>query len=136
MTLAELLALLRRELIEYPGLVFAVLFGSWARNRVRPDSDVDVAFLPAGDWTLSLELDLQARLTRALGRSVELVRLDQAPLLLGWEVVKHGLFISGDADSFAQYQTHVALEHADAAPLIERAARHYARRIAELGVPS
>src|SRR5690349_9153749 len=36
----------------------AVLFGSTARDRARPDSDVDLAFLPLGDMELRDELAL------------------------------------------------------------------------------
>lgn len=135
MTQAEILDALRRELRAQPGLDFALLFGSWAREQARPDSDVDVAIMPREEWPLAAELDLQGRLARAVGASVDLVRLDTAPLLLAWEVVSQGIPLVGDPGRLAQYQATVALEHADFAPLLERAARRYARRIAELGVP-
>jgi len=134
-TQTELLQALRLELDGHPALDFALLFGSWARDRARPDSDVDVAVMPRGQWSLGAELDLQGRLERTLGASVDLVRLDQAPLLLAWEVVSGGLPICGEHSALVRYQASIALEHADAGPALERAARQYARRIAELGVP-
>jgi uncharacterized protein len=135
MTQAEILQLLRRELGADPNLQFALLFGSWARGQARADSDVDVAVMPCGDWPLGAELDLQGRLVRALGASVDVVRLDRAPTLLAWEVVSDGIEVCGDPSRLARYQARVALDHADAGPALERAARQYMRRIAELGVP-
>lgn len=135
MTRAELVEVLRDALKGYPGLEFALLFGSWARGEQRGQSDVDVAFMPVGDWTLAAELDLQARLARAARATIDLIRLDRAPLLVAWEVVRDGVTIIGDDARLARYRAYVSLEHADAAPALEQAARHYARRIAELGVP-
>lgn len=126
---------LRQELADYPGLGFALLFGSWASEQARPGSDVDVAILPLEDWPLAAELDLQGKLARAVGASVDLVRLDRAAPLLAWEVVSKGLLIVDPAQRFARHQARVALEHADAAPALARAARHYAKRLAELGPP-
>jgi predicted nucleotidyltransferase len=135
MTQSELLRALQQELGQRADLKFALLFGSRAQGQPRPDSDVDVAIMPRGDWSFASELDLQARLAQVLKAPVDLVRLDQASLLLAWEVVSKGLPICGEPGLVARYQAEVALEHADASPALERAARHYARRIAELGVP-
>lgn len=121
-------------MIGYPALDFAFLFGSWARDQARPESDIDVAIMPLGDWSLAAELDLQGQLSRASGAAVDVVRLDRASLLLAWEVVRDGLRLVGQPSRVARYEAEVALEHADAAPALDRAARHYARRIAELGV--
>ena len=62
-----------------PPVRFAFLFGSTARGTAGPDSDVDIAFVPV-DPAISLadELALAARLERAAGRPVDLVRLDMA----------------------------------------------------------
>jgi predicted nucleotidyltransferase len=135
MTQDELLQRLRRELCAHPGLDFALLFGSWARERQHPGSDVDVAIMPREDWSLAAEVDLQGQLAAALGAEVDLVRLDEAPLLVAWEVVSNAIPICGEPQRWARYQAEIALEHADAGPDLDRAARHYARRIAELGVP-
>jgi predicted nucleotidyltransferase len=132
---AALLKTLERLLQSCPALDFALLFGSRARDRARSDSDVDVAIMPVGDWSLATELALQGQLALAVGASVDLVRLDRAPLLLAWEVVRDGIPIVGAADRVARYQAEVALEHADAGPALESAARLFARRIAERGVP-
>ena len=59
---------------------------------MRPDSDVDVGIVPNEDGpSLAEELALQAELSRACGREVDLVRLDHADLLLRWEVARDGV---------------------------------------------
>lgn len=135
MTQGEIVVALRQQLKEESAIDFALLFGSWARGQAHPESDVDVAFMPLGDWTLAAELDLQGRLSHAVGAMVDLVRLDQAPPPLAWEIISVGIELIGEHSPLARYRAEVALEHAEMAPLLERAARHYARRIAELGVP-
>jgi predicted nucleotidyltransferase len=117
-----------------PELAFAVLFGSRAKGLERDGSDVDVAIVPRIDWPLAEELALEARLAVALGRAVDVVRLDRAPSLLAWEIAKHGQFLAGDEAAWLLTVARIALEHADADPLIREAARSYARQVSEKGV--
>jgi uncharacterized protein len=88
-----------RDAISHGGLVTcALLFGSKARGSARSDSDVDVAFLPSRpDVSLRDELDLQARLERAAGATVDLVRLDTASTLVKWHVARDGVLIWADS---------------------------------------
>ena len=58
------------EVLSRFGVHVAVLFGSAAKDRMRPDSDVDIAVLPSPDRSLSLDDEL--------GLGVELDRLFQA----------------------------------------------------------
>lgn len=62
-----------------------MLFGSRARGDERPDSDVDIGFVPIdADMTLGDELALQARLERVAARLIAEVALehaDPAPLV-------------------------------------------------------
>jgi hypothetical protein len=71
-----------------------MLFGSDARGTRRADSDVDIGIFPV-DANLSLqdELSLQTELARVCGRNVDLVRLDRAPTLVRWQVVRYGRVI-------------------------------------------
>ena len=94
---SDLVEDVRRVLQAGPPLRLAVLFGSFARQRARADSDLDIAILPR-DESLSLhaELDLAAQLSLATRREVDLVRLDQATMLLRWEVAKDGILLIAD----------------------------------------
>jgi predicted nucleotidyltransferase len=85
--LAQLRGLLRTE----PNVSFAVLFGSQATGTARPDSDVDLVVDLRTDDVARLA-DLSGRLSRALGRDVQTVRLADArrvPALLA-DVMAHG----------------------------------------------
>lgn len=76
-------------------VVAAWLFGSVARGEARSRSDVDVAvLLDAPPRTLSaLPLDLEDRLERALGRPVQVVVVNEAPVDLVHRVLRDGVLL-------------------------------------------
>lgn len=73
----------------------AYLLGSAATNRLRPDSDIDVAILPIVRPGLSIEerLSLTAELTRIFYRSVDLGVLSTANVVYAKEAVTTGKII-------------------------------------------
>lgn len=123
---------LRAALAAEPRLRLAVLFGSAATGRTHGQSDVDIAILPL-DPALSLhdELALQSRLAAACGRDVDLVRLDQADVVVRREVARDGrpLFES-DPGAFARFAAEATLEYLDFEPVLKEAQRRYLRRLA------
>lgn len=80
---------LRDALEGVRGLVSAYLFGSLSEGREHRQSDADAgvlldrAVLPAAEARFEARLDLIGRLTRATGRNVDLVILNDAPPPLG-----------------------------------------------------
>jgi predicted nucleotidyltransferase len=126
---------LKAALGEGPPLRLAVLFGSAARGKIRPDSDVDVAILPEDpDLPLAVELALQVSLTAACGREVDLVRLDRASTLVRWQVASHGIpLLAGDERAHARFVAAAAAEYIDFAPGFARAAERFRRRLIEDG---
>jgi predicted nucleotidyltransferase len=85
--LTRLRALLRTE----PNVRLAVLYGSHATGHAGPRSDIDVLVDLRADDIARLA-DLSGRLSRALGRDVQTVRLAdarRAPALLA-DVLDHG----------------------------------------------
>jgi predicted nucleotidyltransferase len=76
-------------LARYPGVHFAVLFGSTARGDDGPGSDVDIAFGP-------FEIDVlgaQAELSEALGKEVDLVFVKDAPIPLLEQIIQDGVTV-------------------------------------------
>ena len=76
----------RKAVQAIPGISALLVFGSRARGTARPDSDLDVAFLPAADYRPppGLAKDLRIRIIVALahlapGGRVDAVPLDRAP---------------------------------------------------------
>jgi predicted nucleotidyltransferase len=74
-----LISALRRALRTEHNVRLAVLFGSAARGTDTPQSDVDV-LVALRDASLDRVVDLEVKLTRATGRRVEIVRLEDAEL--------------------------------------------------------
>ncbi|MBM4320895.1 MAG: nucleotidyltransferase domain-containing protein [Deltaproteobacteria bacterium] len=73
-------------------VLFAYLFGSVARGRFTPLSDVDLAIHPAaGLDPVTTKLDLLGLAQDTLGLDrIDLVLLDQAPLMLRYRIVHDG----------------------------------------------
>jgi predicted nucleotidyltransferase len=112
-----------------PPLRFAMLFGSVAEGTNGPTSDVDIGIFPQ-DTELSLqdELSLQTELARSCGRSVDLVRLDRAPTLVRWQVVRHGrVLLEGVPFAAQRFIADSVAEYLDFAPAFERAAETFRR---------
>ncbi|MBI3185891.1 MAG: nucleotidyltransferase domain-containing protein [Myxococcales bacterium] len=75
-----------------PDFQLAILFGSAATGRLRPDSDIDIALGTRRARSLPDRrlLRLQAELSQAAGREVQLVLLFGAPLSLRFAVARDG----------------------------------------------
>jgi predicted nucleotidyltransferase len=128
---SDLVDTLRQALAGDPRLRLAMLLGSRARSRAREDSDVDIGILPVDpDLPLREELELQARVERACGHPVDLVRLDRADVLLRWEVARHGILLFAAARSdLVRFVARASLDHADLAPAIDRSGALFRRRL-------
>lgn len=106
-----------------------MLFGSMAKGTDRPESDVDIGIFPE-DPGLSLhdELSLQTELSRSCGRDVDLVRLDRAPTLVKWQIVRHGRVLLDSVPFAAQrFIADSVAEYLDFAPAFGRAAETFRR---------
>jgi uncharacterized protein len=125
--------LIRATIADGPPLRLAIVFGSFAKGTARPESDIDIGILPVNaDISLSDELDLQARLTRALGREVDLVRLDTADTVLRWEAAKVGVVVYANPPyERPRFLGRAASEHADFAEAVKPAMELYLKRIRE-----
>lgn len=88
--LAPALEILRRET---PGLAAVYLFGSAAQDALRPESDIDLAFVAMRRIDGAKRLDLQEAIAKALGRDVDLVDLANAPTILQIEAIGGGRLV-------------------------------------------
>ncbi len=74
------------------GVTLCVLFGSRANGRARPESDYDLATIPAP--APSLRLHWQVALEELLQNDVDLVALSPTTEpVLGWEIARGGRLV-------------------------------------------
>jgi predicted nucleotidyltransferase len=106
---------LTRVLEQMPAVRLAVLFGSAARRTDKPDSDLDLGVLVEGDG--DSHALLAVTLERAVGRPVDLVRLDSAPPLLRFEIARDGrVLVARDDQAWTQFRAHAMIDWWDWAP--------------------
>lgn len=75
---------------------FAYLFGSYAENKERKDSDIDVAVYLSGIQEgefFRYKFDLKIELEDKLKTPVDVVVMNNAPPLLNHEVFKNGVIV-------------------------------------------
>lgn len=72
------------------GLSTLWLFGSEARGKAGPESDLDLAALFLRPPSPFERLAAAADLGEVLGREVDLIDLDSAPPILAMQVLRHG----------------------------------------------
>jgi predicted nucleotidyltransferase len=114
-----------REAVAGLPVSILVVFGSRARGRERPDSDLDVAVLPAEEERVDRR-KLQARLASALSElapegRVDVIFLDEAPELLRQRIMEGGsVVICDDPKEWRDLRVATMREHAD---------REYYRRL-------
>jgi uncharacterized protein len=126
---------IRTVLDRGPPLRLAVVFGSEAKGRVHLDSDVDLAILPVhSDLDPHTENQLSVEISRALGREVDVVRLDRASTYLRWQIARDCVPVFAKTDiELVQFRSSAASEYADIADTLVNAARRFRRRILETG---
>jgi uncharacterized protein len=115
---------LRRHFAEHPeNVVCAYLFGSVARGEARESSDVDVGVLlervPEGLDGLGIRLGHE--LSDAVGREVQVVVLNRAPVDLAYRVLRDGVLVAeGNRRARALYEIRTYNEYFDLLPYLRR----------------
>ncbi len=132
-TLAET----RQGFARRPEVVLAYLFGSHARGRPTPISDVDFAVLLSKAVPRELYLDYRIVLLQELTRifrsdDVQVVILNQAPPLLAYKVIVEGkLLLCRDELARLRFRTDATRHYLDTKPLRRVQEMATARRIRE-----
>jgi len=107
-------------------VVLVYLFGSHARHRARPQSDLDIALLLDEQERMSFELlerrlDLAARAAEIVGGWVDVVLLNRAPLLLQGQVLGEGrLLYATDKAAQVEYEAHTRALYFDFQPRLRQ----------------
>lgn len=76
----------------YPEILAVYLFGSQAKCKTGPLSDIDIGILPASEITADKQLQLEAEICGALKTdAVDIVFLNKIPLEERYAIIKDGV---------------------------------------------
>lgn len=104
------------------GIIAAYLFGSVARGTAGSQSDVDVAVLYAVTPPATLEglpLDLERELGHVVGRPVQVLVLNTAPVGLVHRVLRDGVLVLDSAKSARiRFEVRARNEFFDLQPIV------------------
>ena len=131
-----------KELTEYfsskDSIILAYLFGSTARGDAGMLSDVDIGVmidqnLPKKD-RFDLELKLMAEIAGLIRKNkIDLVVLNEAPLLLAYNIIKNGIILKSDEIERVKFETKILSMYLDEQYYIKRHTEETLKRIAEVG---
>lgn len=123
----EIATTLADELDGEPAVICAWLFGSVARGTARATSDIDVAVLcdlPAGTDALAWRAGLEARLSVATRREVQVVSVERAPADLVRRILRDGqLLVDRDRARRLAFEVRKRNEYFDMTPVWRRIRR-------------
>jgi predicted nucleotidyltransferase len=112
---------LRQTVASLPEVRLAVLFGSIARGKAEPESDVDVGVLLEPD-SPDARSRVEAELGNAVGdREVDVIFLKDAPPLLRFEVARDGVVLRQDQDGlWTDFKARAMIDWWDWEPIASR----------------
>ena len=130
---------LRRFLSTRPDVIAAYLFGSVARGRAGPRSDVDIAVLLEEGLEpferFERRLRLMGELEAFCGREVDVVVLNDVTPVLQHQVLRYGrLLYEKDHMARVAFEVQVQRTYADLKPMYEFHTRVLFKRIKEVGL--
>jgi len=131
-----------QELIDFfstkDNVILAYLFGSTVRGDANILSDVDIAVMLDENLSkkdvLDIELNLISELTHLLKTDkVDLIVLNDAPLLLNHNIIKTGKVLKCDETKRVQFETKILSKYLDEHYYIKRHTNIILQRIAGSG---
>ena len=114
---------IQQILTQHGGIRLAILFGSLAKGRATPESDLDLAVLMDAPLSAETKMVLIDDLSQAIGRPVDLIDLRVAGEPILGQILKHGIRLLGSDTDYAELIKRHLFEEADFMP--------YRRRILE-----
>ena len=105
-------------------IVAVYLFGSFGRGEARASSDVDLGVLyaqPPPATLASAGFDIGADLSERLGRAVDVITMNRAPVDLVHRILRDGrLLIERNASNRIAFEVRARNEYFDLLPILER----------------
>ena len=107
-------------LTNFPAIELAVLFGSVAQARQRPDSDIDIAVEAGRVLDAADKIAIIEALAERTGRPIDLIDLKTVSEPLLGQIVQHGLRLQGSDSAYGRLISRHLFEQADFMPYRSR----------------
>ena len=111
---------IRATLTAHAGIRLAILFGSMAAGKGRPDSDVDLAIDAGHVLKVETKMTLIGKLAEATGRPIDLIDLRSVGEPLLGQIIKHGKRLFGEDAIYAELIKRHLFDEADFMPYYRR----------------
>ncbi len=122
---------LKQVLAAQPVVQLAVLFGSHARGRSGPHSDLDLGLVLEPD-TPTERRRVEVAAGRAARREVDFVYLQEAPPLLRFQIARDGVvLVTREKRLWPRFKARAMVDWWDWAPTARRIHAVYIRRLRE-----
>ena len=131
-----------KELIEYfsnkDNIILAYLFGSTVRGDTGRLSDVDISILVDEKISKKDRFDLELKLISEIStlikkNKIDLVVLNEAPLLLAYNIIKNGIILKSSETERVNFETKILSMYMDEKYYIKRHTEETLKRIAGAG---
>jgi len=111
---------IQQILTRHGGIRLAILFGSLAKGRATPESDLDLAVLMDVPLSAETRITLIGELSQAMGRPVDLIdlRVSGEPIL--GQILKYGVRLLGNDTDYAELIKRHLFDEADFMPYRRR----------------
>ena len=101
-------------LIKNDKIIFAYIFGSYAKGNDRKDSDIDIAIYLKDNIDTYEYLDMKMKLSEGVKREVDLVILNDANPLFKYEIYRDNILLfSKDKAIEGKYKVKTLFEYND-----------------------
>ena len=127
--LGKIATTIRTVLVDFPEIQVATVFGSAACNRLRSDSDIDIAVAASAPLSSEKTRALKEALFLALEREIDLIDLCRVNGFILTEALAHGqTILNKSSETLRVLMRKLWYWNADFAPLVRQALDRKARR--------
>lgn len=103
-----------------PDYLVVGIYGSYAKNKTRPDSDIDICVARKTPLTTEEKITLSTELSLLLKKEIDLLDLNSAHGVILTEALHDSIWIRKDVSQFAFLLKKMLLNQADFQPYYER----------------
>jgi predicted nucleotidyltransferase len=108
------------EAAEKHGLVFVVLYGSHARGKARPESDVDIAALGEKPISFNKLAELNNEFAEIFEtKEIDVKSLNRTDPLFRQQVTRDGILLFGDRHEYNRFRAYAFRDYVDSRSLFK-----------------